>query len=162
MVSTRDKIKAIMACEPELGAHGFGRGSPHSLMSDESFASERANMLTPWYCEQFELALQFLEHVRCMKKIDPDAHSYWLKHCVESWHKVRRTQGYDSYYCSNGMFIAAALSRGFKHHRWKGLGSINCCFNIDAEEVARVRRAEVDAANEKGGPLVTDSGTALN
>ena len=70
-------------------------------------------MLSRWEVEQFAGALAFLDGVQPLKSLNRRRTSYGWKHVAERWHKARG----NPCYVSNGMFIAAALARGFRIER---------------------------------------------
>jgi hypothetical protein len=61
------------------------------------------------------------------EKINPDAHSYALKHKAERYFRT---------YIANGVFIAAALHCGFRF-KLSGRDNPNCRFNMSSKNIKR-------------------------
>lgn len=67
---------------------------------------------------------------RPRKSINPDAHSYMLKHVCENWPHEGVIWPNPGGYCSNGAFIQAAVNLGYKILHVGRETSPNVCFNM--------------------------------
>ncbi|MGD0109413.1 MAG: hypothetical protein ABSC06_36085 [Rhodopila sp.] len=133
MAGWREQITAIMTAHPELCDFGFGVYDQHAKtrgqIADE-LARERAAMLEPRSIGQFGAAQRWLGEFKKLSRPNKRGTSYGLKHVAAP----------SIGYCTNGMFIAAAVAAGFSLKR---VGA-NAYFNISSEawDPARARHAE--------------------
>lgn len=115
------RTSVVLASNPSLCSHGWDA-------SPADFERSRAHLASPQGVEEFERAEEFI--VACSrptKAIARHASSHGYKHVAESWHREERGRAGDCI-ISNGAFIAAALSLGYRHRVIPG--SPNCLFNF--------------------------------
>ena len=98
-----------MKALPNLTA--FGLGGELRWRNPGKARSYRAEMLTPRCIDQFTLGCAFLNEIEPRKKINPQNGSATIKHIAEGWAKAVSLD--IPAYCSNGMFITAAIHSGF-------------------------------------------------
>lgn len=118
MVQWREQISTIMAARPELTDFGFGVYDSHRKTRDQigvELAKERLAMLQPRSIGEFGLAQQWLGSFKKLSRPNKRGTSYGLKHVAA--HSIG--------YCTNGMFIAAAIAAGFSVERAGPNGYLN-------------------------------------
>jgi hypothetical protein len=111
----REAIAEILMAvtrHPELNDFGFGVfGERRRRLSPEEreaeFKANRAKMFEERSLRQFLHARDWLQGQRKLKALNRRGTSYGLKHVAA--HDIR--------YCTNGIFIAAAVSAGFEIER---------------------------------------------
>lgn len=140
-----NKLDLVMHQWPELTYPGFFvpeyRESPADQIARK--AADRDRMLTEDALEQFNRSVEFIIAELGMPVIKgKPASSYYLKHRAEEW--IATAGAAD--YVSNGMFIAAAISEGFKPRQITGL---NCNFAVDPPRMRQVHRKheQINAAD---------------
>lgn len=144
---SRSKIEEVRDSFPDLSPNGF-RTDPKRLGYPDRTDEWRATMLDDDFVEQFERSLEFLQRCEKTKSANRRHTSYGWKHVAERWH--RKTHPGENPYIANGMFIAAALSLGFKVTASE-YGGPNCFLNISeksipvAEDNTEMRQERRDA-----------------
>lgn len=136
----RIAVRRVMAQDASLTSHGFDSAYPRQpndwkMTVEERKAAlqqRREETLSDWDMDQFELALIYLDMQGRRKTLNHKFSTYGLKHRAEglSRHKGLHTHLGD--YVSNGMFIIAALSRGFTVKQ-NGENSLNGYLNISSK-----------------------------
>lgn len=132
----RIAVRRVMNNDATLTAHGFDSIYPRQpddwkLTIEErkaAFALRRQETLGDWEMDQFELALIYLDKQQKRKTINHKFGSYGLKHKAEGLSRHKGQHTHLGNYVSNGVFIIAALTRGFmiKQHGWNNPnGSLN-------------------------------------
>lgn len=123
---TEAAMLSVMAETPDLTDHGFGvplelREKPEDRL--RRFQRERAHLLLPNALNEFERARTWLSRQPRQKRVSRRWSSYGLKHVAEE------AVGY----ASNGVFIAAAISLGFRVER----EGTDACLNINPRAIPR-------------------------
>lgn len=114
------KINEILKRCPLLNAHGYGLPDGGDI---EELRKEQEEL---FYCaDEFEVSFGFLDTVKPAAAIYRDRTSYGIKAEAEAH---SRNMGLDYTYTCNGVFIVAALIRGFAIEPRNG--SINVFMNI--------------------------------
>lgn len=113
----RSALRSILEVEPDLCEHGYRGGfKANSRVHPplEQFEASRAELLAGGHEHQFQAAISYLDLVppSRVKRIK-QRNSYNLKHLAESWSRSSNNPNRDTAYVSNGVFILAALYRGF-------------------------------------------------
>lgn len=109
-IADREAVSRIRDAFPDLGPFGFWHSG--ALVTRERFDADRAAMLDQDHLGQFRRAMAWL--LVCVdrgKNLNRCSTTYGLKHAVEH---AMRAAGERGIYVSNGMFIAAALTLGFR------------------------------------------------
>lgn len=109
-IADRESVTRIRDVHPNLAP--FGLWCADALITRERFDAERDLMTDPDHLGQFRRALAFL--LVCVdrrRELNQRSTSYGMKHQVEH---AMRAAGERGVYVSNGMFIAAALTLGFR------------------------------------------------
>jgi hypothetical protein len=109
-IADREAVSRICSAQPDLAPFGFWH--PGALATREQFDAGRDAMLDGDHLGQFRRAMAFL--LACCdrrRELNLRSTSYGLKHQVEH---ALRAAGERGVYCSNGMFIAAAMTLGFR------------------------------------------------
>ena len=125
-IADRQAVERIVATHPDLAPNGFF--APRCQPRTE-FDAARLTMTGDGRLGEFWRAMAFL--IVCCdrrKTLNRRATSYGLKHAVE---REMRSAGERPIYCSNGMFIAAALTLGFKVEPIPG--TPNAFLNVDVK-----------------------------
>ena len=110
IIADRQAVERIRDAHHDLGP--FGWWHPGALITRERFDADREAMTDLDHLGQFRRALAFL--LVCVdrrRELNQRSTSYGLKHQVEN---AMRTAGVRGVYVSNGMFIAAGLTLGFR------------------------------------------------
>ena len=125
-IADRQAVERIVADYPNLAPNGLF--APR-CQSRADFDAARLTMTGDMRLGEFRRALAFLL-VCCDRRntLNRRATSYGLKHAVE---REMRAAGERPIYCSNGMFLAAALTLGFKVAPIHG--TPNAFLNIDVK-----------------------------
>ncbi|MBL8550451.1 MAG: hypothetical protein JNJ73_10725 [Hyphomonadaceae bacterium] len=120
----RSIIARVLADQPELNAHGFGRYRP-----TDKLQAMRDATLTDEHCRECERALEWLMLFTPTPTFNRTADSYTFKHEAERW--LRASFDCDAY-ISNGMLIIAALHLGLRVKRVEhnGRGTPNAYLNL--------------------------------
>ena len=110
----------ILEQEPELSDFGYGLSGAEKTPEERRarFETNRQSIREPRSLAQFLAACRWLSQFAKIKTLNKRGTSYGLKHVAE------REIGY----CTNGVFIAAAIAEGFRVRR-EGR-SPNAVFNI--------------------------------
>lgn len=114
----------VLERKSQLGDFGFDVFHPRSKTSRERVVElqrQRELIREPEALAQFTAARFWLSHFSKLKAVNPLGSSYGLKHVAEP----------DIGYCTNGVFIAAALAEGFTVRRVDD--SPNALFNISTK-----------------------------
>ena len=119
----REIMSDILEEHPTLSGNGWRDGSK----SEEKFQADRDWMLSEYALSQFKFACDWVSLMEPQIKINPDAHSYALKHKAERYFRT---------YIANGIFIAAALHFGFRF-KLSGRDNPNCRFNMSSKNIKR-------------------------
>ena len=82
--------------------------------------------------ETFLKVCAWLKDIQKIKTINKSSSSYGLKHIVERYLKATKT----GYYVSNGIFIAAAISCGFRYKECDKKNSQNLFFNMSEKSLS--------------------------
>ena len=138
----RVAVRRAQAVEPSLTERGFDSAMPTT--SDErrmsfaerrqAFEARRAETLKHWAMDQFELALLYLDMQERRRTINRDYTSYNLKHRAEDLSRNQKLHTHLGNYVSNGMLIAAAITRGFEYKQ-VSYDSLNAYFNISSKTI---------------------------
>jgi hypothetical protein len=124
---TPDQIAAAAAAmdrvleqEPELSDFGYGFSGAEKTPEERRarFETNRQSIREPRSLAQFLTAREWLRQFAKIKSLNKRGISYGLKHVA----------AHDMGYCTNGVFIAAAIAEGFRVRR-EGR-SPNAVFNI--------------------------------
>jgi hypothetical protein len=124
-------LKAVLAEHPELQPFGFGAFNSRRKTAEQIRAEieeGRASILLPHSLDEFEAARGWLRQFPKTARMARKGTSYGLKHVAED------TIGY----CTNGVFIAAAIAEGFAVKRMAG--SPNAWINISLKAWGRNAR----------------------
>jgi hypothetical protein len=113
-MTTKEAIEQVLAHEPDLSLYGYRdeySGGPYSNYRGEfpveKFQKDREAMLGDCAIREFECACEWLDQQPRTKNPNRTiGSSYTLKHMAEKEVEVG--------YIPNGIFIAAAIARGFK------------------------------------------------
>lgn len=143
----RAAVESVLSAHPRLTSRGLGiygehRGNPHEEHTPAAaeFERLRSEMLGDQQILQFIAADAFLCSAGApIKTLNRKRSSYGLKHDVEGW---LERHGVDMTYVSNGMFIAAALARGFRGEPGEP-SSPNLVFNIGQTGLAAALAADM-------------------
>jgi len=137
-------IRKVMNDHPNLTSHGFAipNFQNNRWVDPETDAKRykefRAELLDKSFVEQFRLSWKWLELVKRTKNVNTRAgSSYHLKHVVE---RYWGSEVGGRAYVMNGVFIAAALAKGFKFKRTGN--SPNAYFNISKKSVKALEQSE--------------------
>ena len=108
---SKEAVERVMAEVPELTASGFWYPFNYRRLTREErnakYRERREAMLSPSCIDEFERACGWLSRQKRTKNVNQrSGTSYGLKHVAEK----------EAGYAENGMFIAAAITCGFK---WK-------------------------------------------
>lgn len=115
-------MRGVLAQQPDLQNLGFGVIDRRRKTADQirtEIDIGRVAMLRPEALAQFEAARVWLRQFPKIQQPNHKGTSYGLKHVAE------QTIGY----CTNGVFIAAAVAEGFEV-RPSRPNSPNACLNI--------------------------------
>jgi hypothetical protein len=127
MAMTQADIQRIMDKHPELNDFGIGvyddKQSPAERA--ETLAKEKSRLLES--VDACNRVCEWLRGIERIKSINWDQSSYGLKHLAER----------DSEYCTNGVFITAAIHSGFPY-RIKS-DSPNVWFGMSAKSINAIR-----------------------
>ena len=109
-IADRQAVERIRDAHPDLGP--FGWWHQGALITRERFDADREAMTDSDHLGQFRRAMAFLL-VCCDRRHELNQRSttYGLKHAAEH---AMRAAGVGGIYVSNGMFIAAAMTLGFR------------------------------------------------
>jgi hypothetical protein len=77
------------------------------------------------YPLSFDAIYKWLDNIKKIKKLNEKIGSYGLKHVCE--HSIK-------HYISNGVFIAAAIAKGFDFKRYSN--GPNCIFNMSNKSIS--------------------------
>lgn len=115
-------IATIRAAHPDLAPDGFfiasdrrPRHGPDDLTRKERHIASRATMTRPERVAEFRTAWEFLTAdggPLLTRKINTHGTSYGWKHRAEEWVRDNRPDWPGKTYCSNGIFIVAAIHAG--------------------------------------------------
>lgn len=136
----RAVMEPVIESDKRLTMHGFG--VPRQHYPGEKYALEfkrsRAKFYEDWSCDQFELALEFLQRCDRRKTLNRDFSTYGLKHRAEDISREYEIRTDLHNYVSNGILIVAALYEGFEVRRisWDSLNGI---LNISSKSVRKFR-----------------------
>ena len=126
-------ITGVMEVEPDLSTCGY-RAFGRDRLRPDQFERYREKMTSAESVEEFVHARAFLQANGIPIKGFGSLTSYGWKHIAERW--TNPATG-EARYVSNGMFIAAALSLGYRTKRDDGP---NACLNIAAATAKAARR----------------------
>jgi hypothetical protein len=125
MDSLAEKIDAVRRANPALNAAGW----KFSGFGNKEHEKLRAEMTCAGEVREFERALEFLARCKRRETVYRGVSSYGWNHQAErSFGHPGKNLGY----VSNGMFIAAAIAKGFVVERCHD--SPNCYLNISAPD----------------------------
>lgn len=136
----RALLEPVIESDARLTTHGFG--VPRRNYPGEKYAQEltrsRAEFYDDWSCDQFELALEFLQRCDRRKTLNRDFSTYGLKHKAENISREYKIRTELGDYVSNGLLIVAALYEGFSVQQidWD---SLNGVLNISTKSVRKFR-----------------------
>ena len=135
-VVIRALLDVILAENSILTMHGFGAPRDRTWVTDYGAVVEqsRQEFYEDRSCDQFELALLFLQRAERRKTLNRELSSYRLKHVAENIARDFKVRTDLRNYVSNGAFIAAALYEGFEVKR-VARASLNGYLNISAKSV---------------------------
>lgn len=148
----RTAVRRALELESLLTERGFDSVVPQTSREREmtrdqlraAFKERREEALGDWAMDQFELALIYINMQEYRKTINKDFSSYGLKHRAENLSRNQKLHTHLGNYVSNGMLIAAAMTRGLAC-KPTFFGSSNAFFNISSKSI----RATAD------GPIMT-------
>ena len=110
-------IEPLLETNWRLTAHGYGvpdsYGGSGPLYTEE-MARSRAAFFDDRFCDQFELALLFLQNCDRRKTLNRNASSYGMKHTAENISREFGVRTDLGNYVANGVFIAAAAYDGYE------------------------------------------------
>lgn len=138
----RLKAATVLRIYPTLTVVGFdnpyraNRSERHLNSSEleQNFANRRRECLEAENCAGFELACIYLNTQSKIASFNRSFSSYQLKHRAEDLVRVQGKHTEITDYVSNGMFIIAALSLGFRCKQFDPFGA-NAFINISSKSV---------------------------
>ena len=142
----QQQLRGVVQAHPDLTAFGLGvynqgRKSPSQVGQEVRLGQEE--MLQPKEMLNFVLCCEWLDQVERTKRPTRKHQSYGYKHRVERW--LGAFKGFGCH-ISNGMFIAAAVHKGFEIQATRP-GSPNCYLNISSRSVAALDK-EIEMITE--------------
>jgi hypothetical protein len=153
---SRLKVVKVLKAEPALTVRGFDH--PHRVDRNErklspieqvnNFENRRLDCLTAFNLASFELACLYLNGQQKIESFNHSFGSYQLKHRAEDLSKVQGEHSEITNYVSNGMFIIAAISLGFKYKQIDPF-SPNAFINISSKSVRSSALGPLMTRNEK-------------
>lgn len=142
----REELRRVIQARPDITAFGLGvfdQDRKRRAQVEEELRSGQEEMLRPKELLNFVLCCEWLDQVERTKRPTRKHHSYGHKHRVERW--LGAFKGFGCH-ISNGMFIAAAIHKGFEIRATRP-GSPNCYLNVSTKSVAALDK-EIEKVTE--------------